>query len=162
MSMQARLQVPATSLPPSDRLTRPEKASWQLTDTDIRLPDDQRLAPGSTLQVGGEGWYDPIKTTLDSVAAGVLLLLSLPFVLVSALIVRLTSHGPAFYTQMRLGAEVSRTLSTSSARCITTANVSLEFAGVPEATVVLHRLAGSFAKAISMSFLNSGMFSKGK
>ena len=44
-----------------------------------------------------------VKTFLDWIAAAIILILSSPFVLISALLVKLTSRGPAFYTQMRLG-----------------------------------------------------------
>jgi lipopolysaccharide/colanic/teichoic acid biosynthesis glycosyltransferase len=49
-------------------------------------------------------WYLPCKYALDFVLALVLTIPALPVVLLSALIVRLTSRGPAFYTQVRVGA----------------------------------------------------------
>lgn len=49
------------------------------------------------------GWYPPCKAALDRLAALVLLVLAGPLVLLLALLVRLTSRGPAFYTQTRLG-----------------------------------------------------------
>lgn len=104
MSMNARLdleQQPAALS--SDRLTRSEKDAAQTTDTDFRLPDEPNLPPGYTLPVGGHGWYDYVKTGLDALAAGIIVLFSMPFILLAALMVRLTSRGPAFYTQMRLG-----------------------------------------------------------
>jgi lipopolysaccharide/colanic/teichoic acid biosynthesis glycosyltransferase len=49
------------------------------------------------------GWYPPCKHALDFVAALALGLLALPLIAASALIVKLTSRGPAFYTQTRVG-----------------------------------------------------------
>jgi lipopolysaccharide/colanic/teichoic acid biosynthesis glycosyltransferase len=49
------------------------------------------------------GWYPPCKAVLDRLAALCLLVLGGPLILVLALLVKLTSRGPAFYTQARLG-----------------------------------------------------------
>jgi lipopolysaccharide/colanic/teichoic acid biosynthesis glycosyltransferase len=49
------------------------------------------------------GWYLPCKAALDRAAALALLVLTGPLVLLLAGLVRLTSRGPAFYTQTRLG-----------------------------------------------------------
>jgi lipopolysaccharide/colanic/teichoic acid biosynthesis glycosyltransferase len=48
-------------------------------------------------------WYVPCKTALDFVAAAVLLVVAAPVVGLAALLVKLTSRGPAFYTQTRVG-----------------------------------------------------------
>ena len=48
-------------------------------------------------------WYLPGKTALDFVLGSALLILTLPLILAVALIVRLTSRGPAFFAQTRLG-----------------------------------------------------------
>jgi lipopolysaccharide/colanic/teichoic acid biosynthesis glycosyltransferase len=48
-------------------------------------------------------WYVPCKTALDFVAAAVLLVLAAPVIGLAALLVKLTSRGPAFYTQTRVG-----------------------------------------------------------
>lgn len=53
-------------------------------------------------------WYLPIKYTLDFLLAVILVLPALPLVLLAAVIVKLTSRGPAFYTQIRIG-EYGRT-----------------------------------------------------
>lgn len=103
MSMNARLEPEALMPSSSDRLTRMETSENRATETDFRLPNEPKLPPGYSLTVGGNGWYDLAKTILDGLAATIILIVAMPFVLVSALIVRLTSHGPAFYTQMRLG-----------------------------------------------------------
>jgi lipopolysaccharide/colanic/teichoic acid biosynthesis glycosyltransferase len=49
------------------------------------------------------GWYPPCKRALDLVAALALGVLALPVIAASALIVKLSSRGPAFYTQTRVG-----------------------------------------------------------
>lgn len=48
-------------------------------------------------------WYPPCRAALDFAAALVLLILSAPVVLLAMALVRLTSRGPAIYSQTRLG-----------------------------------------------------------
>ena len=48
-------------------------------------------------------WYLPLKVVLELAAALVLLLLLAPVIVLAAIAVRLTSPGPAFYRQTRLG-----------------------------------------------------------
>src|SRR5688572_17767308 len=48
-------------------------------------------------------WYPGFKVAADFVLATLLTIPALPIVLLSALLVRLTSRGPAFYTQTRVG-----------------------------------------------------------
>jgi lipopolysaccharide/colanic/teichoic acid biosynthesis glycosyltransferase len=48
-------------------------------------------------------WYPPCKAALEYVAALVLFVLTLPVVLLAAVLIKLTSRGPAFYSQTRLG-----------------------------------------------------------
>jgi lipopolysaccharide/colanic/teichoic acid biosynthesis glycosyltransferase len=48
-------------------------------------------------------WYPPMKSVADSVMAAILLVVSLPVIFVCALLVRLSSKGPAFYRQTRTG-----------------------------------------------------------
>lgn len=48
-------------------------------------------------------WYIPVKAVLDVVLGFVLLVLTGPITLLAALLVKLTSRGPAFYCQVRLG-----------------------------------------------------------
>lgn len=103
VSTQARPTPVPVPPGPSERLTRSEAQSVQSTDTDFRLPDEPKLPPGHVLKVGNAGWYDVVKTALDGVAASLILLVTFPFILLSAALVRITSHGPAFYSQMRLG-----------------------------------------------------------
>jgi lipopolysaccharide/colanic/teichoic acid biosynthesis glycosyltransferase len=48
-------------------------------------------------------WYVPIKGALDLGCALILMAICAPFIGVAALLVKLTSRGPAFYTQTRVG-----------------------------------------------------------
>jgi lipopolysaccharide/colanic/teichoic acid biosynthesis glycosyltransferase len=48
-------------------------------------------------------WYVPCKTAFDFVAAAALLVAAAPVIALAALLVKLTSRGPAFYTQTRVG-----------------------------------------------------------
>jgi lipopolysaccharide/colanic/teichoic acid biosynthesis glycosyltransferase len=48
-------------------------------------------------------WYRPVKNGFDFVAALAMAVVALPVIAVAALVVRVTSRGPAFYTQARLG-----------------------------------------------------------
>lgn len=48
-------------------------------------------------------WYPPVKVVADSILALVLLALTMPFTLLGAILVKISSPGPAFYLQTRLG-----------------------------------------------------------
>src|SRR5438552_12056469 len=48
-------------------------------------------------------WYPPCRDVLDFAAALVLLILAAPVILLAMTLVRLTSRGPAIYSQTRLG-----------------------------------------------------------
>ena len=52
---------------------------------------------------GGDSWYLRCKVVLEYLVAAFLLVLTAPLILLSALLIKLTSRGPAFYTQARLG-----------------------------------------------------------
>jgi lipopolysaccharide/colanic/teichoic acid biosynthesis glycosyltransferase len=60
---------------------------------------DQLLLP----QAQPRGGYFALKAALDFVLAAALLILTGPALLLCALLVKLTSRGPAFYSQVRLG-----------------------------------------------------------
>lgn len=77
----AALAAPREPWPEIDRLT---------TEADVLLPDVL-------------GWYAGVKVLLDYTAALALLVPAIPLMLLAALAVRLSSRGPVFYTQTRLG-----------------------------------------------------------
>lgn len=56
-----------------------------------------------TADVPHHPWYFPVKRTVDILVALSILVLTGPLLLLSALVVKLTSRGPAFYSQRRLG-----------------------------------------------------------
>src|SRR5882724_2310627 len=58
------------------------------------------LAPPLNLT---EGWYSPVKFIVEFIAAALLLFVVTPIILLIALLVKLTSRGPVFYSQTRLG-----------------------------------------------------------
>ena len=58
---------------------------------------------GEDLDLPGTGWYAVAKMAIDCTAALLLLTVAAPIILVAALLVKLTSRGPAFYSQVRLG-----------------------------------------------------------
>ncbi|HXG10987.1 MAG TPA: sugar transferase [Gemmataceae bacterium] len=55
------------------------------------------------LALPAPSWYEPCKRFVDCVAALVLLVLTAPVILLCALAIKLTSRGPAFYSQTRVG-----------------------------------------------------------
>ncbi len=63
-----------------------------------------KLAPPKREVAVLEGnWYRPFKRLGDTLLAFVLLVLALPVLIVAAILVKLTSRGPAFYSQTRVG-----------------------------------------------------------
>lgn len=48
-------------------------------------------------------WYLPIKAVVEYLLAVVLLILTAPFMLMGVVLIKISSPGPAFYTQTRLG-----------------------------------------------------------
>jgi lipopolysaccharide/colanic/teichoic acid biosynthesis glycosyltransferase len=48
-------------------------------------------------------WYELVKGAIDLFAGSVMLVLAAPLILMGAVFVKLTSRGPAFYTQTRVG-----------------------------------------------------------
>jgi lipopolysaccharide/colanic/teichoic acid biosynthesis glycosyltransferase len=76
--------------------------------TDLhRRPSDHNAQPPVRVRPQptpvSSGWYVACKPVVEFACALVLLLLTGPLILVLALLVRLTSRGPAFYSQLRLG-----------------------------------------------------------
>jgi lipopolysaccharide/colanic/teichoic acid biosynthesis glycosyltransferase len=68
-------------------------------------PQRERSTPAGrgTIRPMGYHWYPLCKALGDRVLALVLLVPATPVILLAALLVKLTSRGPAFYTQTRLG-----------------------------------------------------------
>jgi lipopolysaccharide/colanic/teichoic acid biosynthesis glycosyltransferase len=61
------------------------------------------LLPRPVQVVAAVSWYNGVKRVLDVALALMVLVLSLPLIAFFALLVRLTSPGPAFYSQTRVG-----------------------------------------------------------
>jgi lipopolysaccharide/colanic/teichoic acid biosynthesis glycosyltransferase len=68
-----------------------------------RTMDAVPRSPGPSVWQPLQCWYLRWKVAVETVLAFVLLAVSLPVIAVAALLVRLTSRGPAFYAQTRLG-----------------------------------------------------------
>ena len=83
-------------------LVETEDAPTPLTQAPTRSRRE-RTAPRAPVQATQQSWYAAVKHLLDFSAALAIGVFALPVIAVSALIVKLTSRGPAFYSQMRLG-----------------------------------------------------------
>ena len=70
---------------------------------DERKPADTESREGEPIVSPGWPRYVGLKYVCDWVLAVLLLIVSAPVILLAALVVRLTSCGPAFYSQVRLG-----------------------------------------------------------
>src|SRR5947207_12001825 len=81
------------SIPTNQRLM-----SWAPTPAEAAAEPAESAEP-----VAPEGWYASFKFVGDFVLALILFALALPLLAVLALLVRLTSRGPALYSQVRLG-----------------------------------------------------------
>jgi lipopolysaccharide/colanic/teichoic acid biosynthesis glycosyltransferase len=86
----------------------------QVTFMSVIYGGDRRQLRGERARVAGQRSgrgpaarsprrYAALKAAADWVMALVLLVLAAPVILVTVILVRLTSRGPAFYSQMRLG-----------------------------------------------------------
>ena len=71
----------------------------------VNRPRRERSIPAGqgVIRPMGYHWYLPCKAVVDRTLALALLVLAAPLVALAALLVKLTSRGPAFYTQTRLG-----------------------------------------------------------
>jgi lipopolysaccharide/colanic/teichoic acid biosynthesis glycosyltransferase len=65
---------------------------------DTPLPPPRRFAPPRS-----PTWYDVSKRTGDCVLAVLLLAATVPLLVLAMLLIKMTSHGPVFYTQTRVG-----------------------------------------------------------
>ena len=59
--------------------------------------------PGRSICLPGEGWYSAVKAAAEFTLALVLLVLTAPVMALAMALVKLTSRGPALYSQTRLG-----------------------------------------------------------
>jgi lipopolysaccharide/colanic/teichoic acid biosynthesis glycosyltransferase len=69
----------------------------------LRFRRERSLSSRTTVQPARHRWYARCKVVADFTFAMLLSIPALPAVLFAALIVKLTSRGPAFYTQTRVG-----------------------------------------------------------
>ena len=72
-------------------------------DTAPPRPRRERTPSPLPLTPARRRWYRQVKHALDFAAAVLIGVFALPVIAVSALVVKVTSRGPAFYTQTRLG-----------------------------------------------------------
>ena len=80
---------------PTPRMTPESQDSW---------PEIDRLTTDAAVDLAVDpSWYAAGKVLFDYVAAVLLLPVVLPLIALAALAVKLTSPGPVFYTQTRLG-----------------------------------------------------------
>jgi len=67
-------------------------------------PEIERLHPDTAVEcVLNPSWYSSVKVVFDYLAALALLVPALPMMLFAAAVIRVTSPGPAFYSQTRAG-----------------------------------------------------------
>lgn len=73
-------------------------------DTEETLLPFQRPAEEKRRELSRmQRWYVPVRRVLDFSLALVISVIAVPVIFLAALLVRLTSRGPAFYTQVRTG-----------------------------------------------------------
>jgi lipopolysaccharide/colanic/teichoic acid biosynthesis glycosyltransferase len=83
------------SHPPAHTVPAPDREPW---------PEIDRLAPEAAVEMAlCPTWYTGAKVMFDYLAAVLLLPLALPLIGLAALAVKITSPGPVFYTQTRVG-----------------------------------------------------------
>src|SRR5262249_45081031 len=75
--------------------TLPSRGSSKKETSLLELPDAIRWAPPS--------WYQPWKVGFEFAAALLMGAVALPVIVLTALLVKLTSRGPALYSQTRVG-----------------------------------------------------------
>jgi lipopolysaccharide/colanic/teichoic acid biosynthesis glycosyltransferase len=95
MLVEINNQQAATDARPADNAPRPSKTRSRKDMEPIIL-----LLPARTTR---NRWYGPCKRAVEFTGALVLLVLTAPLIGLAALLVKLTSSGPAFYTQTRVG-----------------------------------------------------------
>ena len=86
--------------------TRVERRSTPLTRRNVTsrpVPTSKFQSLPTTLQPSGFRWYPACKAVLEWLAAVVLAVVAAPLVFLAAALVKVSSPGPAFYTQTRVG-----------------------------------------------------------
>jgi lipopolysaccharide/colanic/teichoic acid biosynthesis glycosyltransferase len=92
----------ATQINPPLADSRPVAASDQ-TLSGLRLRRERSAGGRASIKPAGYRWYPGFKVAADFVLASLLTIPALPIILLAALLVKLTSRGPAFYSQTRVG-----------------------------------------------------------
>ncbi len=95
--LQRHQTVPLTEPVGAQRATPPAIAS------DVHASQSQSEFARAASFVPGHSWYTPVKRCADCLLAAVLLVLAAPVMAVGAILVKLTSRGPALYRQVRMG-----------------------------------------------------------
>ncbi|MBI2805108.1 MAG: sugar transferase [Planctomycetes bacterium] len=72
-------------------------------DSENLLRESRPATPPEVALPATPGWYATTKIVVDSALALVLLILTAPLLLFAIILVKLTSPGPAIYTQTRVG-----------------------------------------------------------
>ncbi|HEX5501637.1 MAG TPA: undecaprenyl-phosphate glucose phosphotransferase [Thermomicrobiales bacterium] len=74
-----------------------------ITNNELSLDDLGGLPMVSVRNVALRGWNRGVKRVMDVILSAVILVLAAPVLLALALLVKLTSRGPAFFVQERVG-----------------------------------------------------------
>jgi lipopolysaccharide/colanic/teichoic acid biosynthesis glycosyltransferase len=90
-------------LPTQINLQPAEDIAPETPPASMRVRRERQTAGRTPAVRSPEGWYPSFKTAADFVLAVVLTVIALPVMAACALAVKLTSRGPAFYTQTRVG-----------------------------------------------------------
>ena len=96
------------TMPRAEAVFPLSRLSLRLQDPDVSLDREAEAGPDAkALDFPGvrplREWYLPVKHTLDFVLAVILMIATAPVTLAAGLLIRLTSRGPIFYRQVRLG-----------------------------------------------------------
>src|SRR5262245_44152128 len=86
-------------------LTQPEMpaSARPAHEAAVMVAETRKQWAATTTRATPRGWYPTIKVAVEFALAVLLLVAASPFILLSALLVKLTSRGPVFYSQIRLG-----------------------------------------------------------
>jgi lipopolysaccharide/colanic/teichoic acid biosynthesis glycosyltransferase len=85
------------------RQAGPETVHDEAAPPILKFRRDRPAGARITVRQARHRWYPGAKAVADFVLAAVALVPALPLMLLAALAVKLTSRGPAFYSQARLG-----------------------------------------------------------